>query len=392
MFKSRNQRLRFRPQNGEMVRLRARVSLYEGRGEFQLIGEFMEPAGAGLLQAQFEALRDKLKLEGLFDSERKKPLPSQVGHLAVISSASGAALQDVLQVLARRNPDIRVTVFATPVQGDDAALRIVDAIEQANTARMQRPDYNFDAIILARGGGSLEDLWAFNDENMARAIAASQLPIVTGVGHEVDFTIADFAADARAPTPSAAAELLSDDAQELRNRLDLQAQRLRRAMALRFERQKSAFDALQDRFRHPGDRLREQYQRLDDLEGRLRRASKRSLGLAKERQNQLAIRLERLAPFAIVRRHEDQFKRLQDDLNASTQRLLELKKQRLSRRSELLSTLNPLAILDRGYAIIQSNSGQVVHKSGDVQVGDRVQARLAQGTLDLSVVQCHEAQ
>ncbi|CAN0605333.1 unnamed protein product, partial [Ectocarpus sp. 12 AP-2014] len=182
---------------------------YEGRGEFQLIGEFMEPAGAGALQARFEALRDRLREEGLFDSDRKAPLPAAVQHLAVVTSPTGAALQDILQVLERRNPSIRVSVLPCPVQGDDAAAALTMAINRANTLAADGGDYDFDAVILARGGGSLEDLWAFNDEELARAIADSSLPVVTGVGHEVDFTIADFAADARAPTPSAAAEMLS---------------------------------------------------------------------------------------------------------------------------------------------------------------------------------------
>ena len=223
MFRGKNQRLRFSPENGDQVRLRARVSLYEGRGDFQLIGEFMEPAGAGALQAQFDALRNKLQQEGLFSADRKRELPTDVSHLAVITSPTGAALQDILQVLERRNPAIRVTVIGAMVQGEGAAGQLRDAMELANHLYLEHlesvdaqiaakstqedvnadhvvddadsePEWDFDAIILARGGGSLEDLWAFNDEALARAIVESTLPVVTGVGHEVDFTIADFAA------------------------------------------------------------------------------------------------------------------------------------------------------------------------------------------------------
>ncbi|MDP5052955.1 MAG: exodeoxyribonuclease VII large subunit, partial [Congregibacter sp.] len=243
MFKNYNQRLRFAPTNGDQVRLRARLSLYEGRGEFQLIGEFMEPAGAGALQARFEALRDQLRQEGLFDASIKSALPKSVAHLAVITSPTGAALQDILHVLARRNPAIRVTVLPVPVQGDNAAAEIRRALINANVYAKTRDDCDFDAIILARGGGSLEDLWAFNDEALARAIVASDLPVVCGVGHEVDVTIADFAADARAPTPSAAAELLSEDREELLAQLGQSRRRLNRAMQHCLERTTLQLDA-----------------------------------------------------------------------------------------------------------------------------------------------------
>ncbi|GAB5415891.1 MAG: exodeoxyribonuclease VII large subunit [Congregibacter sp.] len=385
MFRNRNQRLRFQPENGDLVRLRARVSLYEGRGEFQLIGEFMEPAGAGQLQAQFEALRDKLKLEGLFEADRKKPLPSQVNHLAVISSPSGAALQDILQVLARRNPAIRVTVFATAVQGEGAAAQIVNALEQANDLRMKRPDCDFDAIILARGGGSLEDLWAFNDEGMARAVAASHLPVVTGVGHEIDFTIADFAADARAPTPSAAAELLSDDKQELVQRLDLQGQRLTRAMELRLEKQRLVFSALRDRLRHPGDRLREQYQRLDDREARLRRAILEQLRHARGRIEHQRQRLNAMSPADKIMRKRQTLTQDAARMRAATESRLAAHAHFLQRSEQLLRSLSPLAVLGRGYAILEDERGHIVRQAGTVEPEQRLRARLAEGRLRLRV-------
>ncbi|MEL7044447.1 MAG: exodeoxyribonuclease VII large subunit, partial [Pseudomonadota bacterium] len=263
MFRNRNARLRYTPANGDQIRLRARVSLYEGRGEFQLIGEFLEPAGAGALQARFDALRDRLRAEGLFDSARKRPLPRHVSHLAVVTSPTGAALQDILQVLERRNPGIQITVLASPVQGERAPEQLRAAVARANRLAKERADCDFDALIVARGGGSLEDLWAFNDEALAREIVASELPVVVGVGHEVDVTIADFAADLRAPTPSAAAEILSEDRSEALLLLRRQFRALTRAYVQSMGRRKLRLDALAARLRHPGDRIREQAQRVD---------------------------------------------------------------------------------------------------------------------------------
>ena len=218
MFRRANQRLRFTPENGDAVRLRARVSLYEARGDFQLIVEFLEPAGAGALQARFEALRAKLEAEGLFAAERKRPLPTAPAHLGIITSATGAALHDMLTVLRRRCPLIRVSVLPVPVQGVEAAPAVCAAIARANRWH-ESGAIPFDALIVGRGGGSLEDLWAFNEESVARAIAGSALPVVSAVGHETDITIADLVADQRAPTPSAAAELLSPDQADWRLRL-----------------------------------------------------------------------------------------------------------------------------------------------------------------------------
>lgn len=385
MFKNRNQRLRFNPANGDQVRLRARVSLYEGRGEFQLIGEFMEPAGAGMLMAQFEALRDKLRAEGLFDASHKQPLPKAVAHLAVVTSPTGAALQDILQVLARRNPSIKVTVFPASVQGAQAAAELCQALLDANAAAQSREDCDFDAIILARGGGSLEDLWAFNDEALARTIVASRLPVVAGVGHEVDVSIADFAADTRAPTPSAAAELLSEDRAELLSQLNQAQQRLSVAMRHRLERATLQLAQLRARLRHPGDRLREQAQRLDTLESRLRRSIMAKLD--QERRGQLT-RSERLlacSPLKRIAQDRTQVIRQRHALTAAIGHKLVWENHALKRRQQVLASLNPLAILDRGYAILSDVEGAAIRNSGDVTAKQPLTARLAQGSLRLSV-------
>lgn len=385
MFRNRNQRLRFRPTNGDAVRLRARVSLYEGRGEFQLIGEFLEPAGAGALQARFEALRDKLRDEGLFDNAGKKPLPPRIEHIAVITSPTGAALQDILTVLKRRSPVTRITVIPSAVQGDGAAPQLCAALGRANAPRAD--SYDFDAILLARGGGSLEDLWAFNEESVARAIAASELPVVCGVGHEVDVTIADFAADLRAPTPSAAAELLSTDLEEVLGALGRQQRRLRELMLWRLQRLQSTVTQLQQRLRHPGTRLREQSQRLDDLELQLKSAVQRRLAAESHRHALLRLRMQALSPSSRLAAAQRQLKAHEEQLrHATRQRLLDAR-QTLQAQANALRTLNPLAILERGYAILTRADGRVVRSSANVSEGDHLRARLGRGEMTLEVLE-----
>ena len=251
MFRNRNQRVRQVPANGEAVRLRARVSLYEGRGEFQLIVEHLEPAGAGALQLAYEALKEKLRSEGLFEAGRKRPLPSFPSRIGVITSPSGAAIRDILSVFRRRYPGLESDVLPVPVQGAEAAPAICRALELANQWHAAGSRY-FDVLVVGRGGGSLEDLWAFNEESVARAIVASALPVVSAVGHEVDFTIADFVADARAATPSASAELLSPEALEWLAQFRALERQLARATQRRISDSAQVLNHLRRLLRHPG--------------------------------------------------------------------------------------------------------------------------------------------
>jgi exodeoxyribonuclease VII large subunit len=389
LFRNRNQRLRFRPENGDAVRLRARVSLYEGRGEFQLIGEFLEPAGAGALQARFEALRDRLRAEGLFDNERKRPVPRAMSHLAVITSPTGAALQDVLSVLARRNPLLRITVLPSPVQGDEAPGRLIAALERAN--RMATEGSDFQAVLLTRGGGSLEDLWAFNDEGLARAIAASALPVISAVGHEVDVTIADFAADLRAPTPSAAAELLSTDISELLQGLEQRRRRLGELMRWRLERARRDLEHLSQRLRHPGNRLREQAQRLDELELRLGTAMRRRLRQLNQQQELLTWRLHAASPRRRLQTTGKELQTLRSAMTQQVRRQLERRRQALRERERALRALSPLAILERGYAILSDSDGHIVRDSAQVAGQQQLSARLARGTLTVTVTNRRES-
>lgn len=339
MFRNRNQRVKVTPKNGDAIRMRCRVSLYEGRGEFQLIAEYLEPAGAGALQAAFEILKAKLDQEGLFDPAGKQPLPKSISALGVITSPTGAAIHDILTVLERRCPAIAVYIIPVTVQGDKAAMEISRAIEQANQWN-EEGKVSLDALIVGRGGGSLEDLWAFNEEPVARALAASKLPTVSAVGHEIDFTIADMAADHRAATPSAAAELLSPDQQQWHIQLQEMEQKLQTLIRKKLSDATRELEHLRRRLRHPGHQLREQSQRLDSLEQRLQSAMQRKLQ------------------------------------EAGT---------RLAHLAQMLDSYSPLSTLQRGYAIVTDASGGVVTDASTLSIGDKVEARLAKGRLTLTV-------
>jgi exodeoxyribonuclease VII large subunit len=388
MFRNRNQRIRHTPENGDAVRLRCRVSLYEGRGEFQLIVEHLEPAGAGALQAAFERLKARLLAEGLFNPENKKPLPESVSHLGVVTSSTGAAIHDILTVLQRRCPAIRVSILPVAVQGEDAAAEIAAAIDNAN--RWQREGkVRLDALIVGRGGGSLEDLWAFNEEVVARAIAASDLPIVSAVGHEVDFTIADMAADHRAPTPSAAAEMLSPDQREWQQRLAQAEANLVRLIRQKLASAATELEHLRKRLKHPGAQLREQAQRLDDLEQRLVLAQRNQLQRRRAELSLLESRLLAASPRPRLKQLQQETEQLQRRMEAAISHRLQQANERLAHLAHMLESLSPLGTLQRGYAIITDSDGRVVTDAEVVRQGDAVQARLAKGRLNLTVDSVH---
>ena len=376
MFRSRNQHLRFRPRDGDHVLLRARVGLYEGRGEFQLVVEHMEEAGEGLLRRRFEELRDRLAAEGLFDAARKRPLPAWPRQVAVVTSASGAALHDVLSVLARRFPALPVLVAPVPVQGPGAAEQIVQAIGRIGA----RGDS--DVVLLVRGGGSLEDLQAFNEEAVARAIRACPVPVVSGVGHEVDFTIADLAADHRAPTPSAAAELVSPDREAIASRLRaLEHRLLRRTLAL-VEASRLRLAGLEGRLLriHPRARLQQHMLRLDELDRRLGAAVTRRLAADRQRWAAAHGRLLRVAPAVAPRRQRlgELERRLRSAMHAG----LGQRRRRLESGIRALGAVSPLATLERGYSILRRDrDGRLITRAEDVATGDHIHARLAHGSL-----------
>lgn len=375
MFRQRNLLLRFKPQDGMHVLIRARVSLYEGRGEFQLIAEHMEEAGAGALQRAFEMLKQRLAAEGLFDPARKRPLPRLPHRIGVVTSPTGAAIHDILQVLARRFPAIPVVIYPVPVQGAGAGEQIAAAIARAG-ARGE-----CDVLIVGRGGGSLEDLWAFNEEVVARAIYAAPIPVVSAVGHEIDFTIADFVADLRAPTPSAAAELLSPDREEMRTQLLQLRLRLARSFQRQMQHQRRRLETLQKRLKHPGRRLQEIAQRLDELEQRLARAVHHLLRHAAARLTALHARLERHTPLHRVQALQTRQQELQRRLRQGVLLHLDRLDRRLAQAAHALDTVSPLATLSRGYAILTTTDGRVLRAAAQTAPGQQVQARLGQGRL-----------
>lgn len=384
MFRGNNRLLRFAPRNGQQVLVKARLSLYAPRGDYQLIVEQMEEAGLGALRRAFDALRLRLQQEGLFDSERKRPLPPRPRHLAVITSPTGAAIRDILSVLGRRFPGLPVTVLPVPVQGAEAAPAIVRALALANA----QPDV--DVILLARGGGSLEDLWAFNEEIVARAIAASRLPVVTGVGHETDFTIADFAADVRAPTPSAAAELLSPDGEELQRAFSAFEALLARALRNRLAREGQVLAHLRARLRHPGQRLRDLAQRLDELEARLARASSQGLRARQAQVTALAARLRGQQPGARLPALRQQLLQLDARLQQALRGQLQARATRLAHLADRAQLASPLAIVARGYAILARDDGMVVRSVRDVAPGMALRARIGDGEIEASVTAVRE--
>lgn len=380
MFRQRNRLLRFEPDNGQQVLVRARVSLYETRGEFQCLVEHMEDAGEGMLRRKFEALKKRLSDEGLFDTAHKTPLPTLPRRIGIITSPTGAAVRDILNVLGRRFPTIPVLIYPVPVQGDAAAGRIATMIGLAD----QRKDC--DVLILARGGGSLEDLWAFNEEPVARAIHACETPMVVGVGHEVDVTIADFVADVRAPTPSGAAEVVAPDYREWLRNFDAYQQRILGSWERSTQRNVQLLSSLTRRLhtQHPGQRISQQSQQLDDLEQRLSTAANRGIQHRRGQLRELLAHLRRLSPGPAVQQYKSAAQTLSLRLRAATAQALRASGERLAISARALDAMSPLATLERGYAIVtrqQQGKTELVRDAGLVKSGDKLRVRLATGAL-----------
>ena len=382
MWRQRNTQVRFRPKDGMLVMVRARVGLYEPRGEYQLLVEHMEEAGEGALKREFEKLKAKLAAEGLFAAERKRPLPAVPRRIGVVSSPTGAAIHDILRVLRARFPAAGVLLYPTAVQGAAAVPEIVRAIEAASRRN------ECDVLIIARGGGSLEDLWCFNDERVARAIAACRVPTVSGVGHEVDVTIADFVADVRAPTPSAAALATVPDK---RSWLDMLAQlevRISGAMGRALRAQGLALGALAQRLQisHPGAKLVQHAQRLDDLELRMRLALRASVSGRQQRLESLSTRLWRENPrhrLEVLCAHAATLRQRLLTAFAETRNSLE---QRLALASRTLDAVSPLATLGRGFAVVsRREDGSLLRDAAQAPAGTEIEARLARGRLRATV-------
>jgi len=378
LFRQNALRVRQALRDGLAVRVRGKVSLFEGRGDFQLILDLVEPAGDGALRLAFEALKEKLAAEGLFAAERKRALPAHPRRVGIVSSPTGAVIRDIVSVFRRRAPQVELTLVPTAVQGFDATAQIVRALELADRQ-------GFDALILARGGGSLEDLWCFNEEAVARAVAACRTPVVSAVGHETDVSIADFVADLRAPTPSAAAELLAPHSDDLRLRLEGLQRRLRLCLEQRLQRERLRLESLSRRLRHPRERLLQQSQRVDDLEQRLARAIDRRLCSAHERLARLETRLAAQHPERQLKMLRQRLDHLAAALPRAMDATLKDRRQRLQALAQTLNVVSPLATLGRGYAILLDEHGRAIRAAAQTVPGQRLHARLAEGELDLRV-------
>ncbi|PAU73537.1 exodeoxyribonuclease VII large subunit [Vreelandella alkaliphila] len=367
--------------DGDQVKLRGRVSLFEPRGDYQLIADAVQTAGLGELLAAFERLKAQLEGEGVFANTRPLPFPPR--KILILSSASGAAIRDVLAVLAARWPLADVTLIPVPVQGAEAAPAMISALGLLN--RQARLDPDQDVVLITRGGGSLEDLWAFNNEHLARAIFHSRLPVMSAVGHEVDVTLADFAADMRAPTPSAAAERLVPDQHALKQQLTQAENRLQRAMQARLERDSQRLDTLRARLRHPGEQLERQRQHVTALCQRLQRAIQQAVQQQQVRVTQLSKRLASQDMVRLHRAEQERVSQLQRRLASAMQRALEVRQARLSSAARELNAISPLAVLGRGYAIAQDEKGQVIRRAEDTAPGQKLSLRLGEGRLNVEV-------
>lgn len=383
LFRQNAARVRQALRDGLAVRVRGKVSLFEGRGDYQLILDTVEPAGDGALRLAFEALKEKLGAEGLFSAERKKPLPAHPQRIGIVTSPTGAVIRDIISVFRRRAPQVELNLIPTAVQGREAIGQIVRALRLADSQ-------GYDALILARGGGSLEDLWCFNEEDVARAVAACVTPIVSAVGHETDVSISDFVADVRAPTPSAAAELLAPDSSGLQQRLDSLQRRLLLRMKNRLAHDHLRLEGLARRLRHPGERLRQQAQRLDDLDMRLRRAFMLTMNQRHERLGRLDTRLAAQHPGRALKLLGQRLDTLAERLPRAMRDVLKDRRQRFQAQLQTLQVVSPLATLARGYSILLDEHGQAIRSAAQTHNGQRLTARLNEGELKVRVEDNHQ--
>jgi exodeoxyribonuclease VII large subunit len=372
MFRGHNTRLKFKPTDGMEVIVRGRITVYEPRGNYQLMVEMMEPVGAGALQKAFEQLKAKLKAEGLFDSARKRPIPAFPRQIAVVTSPTGAAIRDILNVLSRRAKSIQVTVVPTIVQGESAAPQICEALKKA----IALP--NVDVIILGRGGGSIEDMWCFNNEALARLIAESPIPIISAVGHEIDFTIADFVADLRAPTPSAAAELVAKSAVEISAKIVAAQRMLNLSWEKKVKYLREKMLGLSKRLVDPKRRLQDLELRNDDLLTRLELAIQRALSVRTHRVELLEEKIGN--PQNLIDKKKKALEYLTERSKKGLIFSLEKKKSKLGRSMAVLDSLSPLKVVERGYSIVTQNT-VVIKSATQIKAGQKIDIRLAQGSL-----------
>lgn len=382
MFRGQNQRMAYTPKNGENVLIRAKISVYEPRGEYQLIANHVEPTGAGDLQQAFDALKNKLHNEGLFDADVKQDIPALAEYgfdcVGIITSATGAAVRDVLSVMKRRYPSTRVIIYPVAVQGEHAPPQIVNALKTANKRK------ECDCLLLVRGGGSIEDLWAFNDEAVARAVYASDIPTVSGVGHETDFTICDFVADRRAPTPSVAGEMVTPHQDDLLNMVQGLHINLSDALTRTLERHQQTVDNLETRvgLQHPVKRIHDQYATLAQFETRLHQHIKHRLNTSRHKIDNAQTKLLNRHPKTQVNAYDKQLTNVRARLANAVAKQQQNKQQALALCSAKLNAISPLSTLERGYSVVFDQKGHVISNANDVKSGDAIEVKLANGSLN----------
>ena len=381
MFKFDNINLLFEPKVGDELILNGKVSIYSPTGRYQFNVKHIEVSGEGALLRAFEDLKKKLDQEGLFDDLNKKDLPELPLEVSVITSATGAVFQDIINVLSRRSPSVLITLVETPVQGKQAENEICKAIERVNTFQ------NSDLIILARGGGSIEDLWCFNTESVARAIFKSEIPLVSAVGHETDFTISDFVADLRAPTPSAAAEIISQNHSNLKTLIESSQKDLYLQINNELRNQNEGLRSLTKLIRHPGDKLREISQRIDGIETHLANLLERILLISKGEVNSISSSLKEFSPYMMVENSKNRIENSIKDIRRSMQAVLEEKRNQFLTSSHTLEAVSPLSVLSRGYSILtKGKEEKVINSYSQVKVGDEITGKLKEGQILTKVI------
>ena len=381
MFKFDNINLLFEPKVGDELILNGKVSIYSPTGRYQFNVKHIEVSGEGALLRAFEDLKKKLDQEGLFDDLNKKDLPEFPLEVSVITSATGAVIQDIINVLSRRSPSVQITLVETPVQGKQAENEICKAIERINKFQ------NSDLIILARGGGSIEDLWCFNMESVARAIFKSEIPLVSAIGHETDFTISDFVADLRAPTPSAAAEIISQNHSNLNTLITSAQKDLYLQINNELRKQNENLKGLTKLIRHPGDKLREISQRIDGIETHLVNLLERVLLISKGEVNSISSSLKEFSPFMMVENSKNRIENSIKDIRRSMQAVLEEKRNQFLTSSHTLEAVSPLSVLSRGYSILtKGKEEKVINSYSQVKVGDEITGKLKEGQILTKVI------
>ncbi|MEM7101401.1 MAG: exodeoxyribonuclease VII large subunit, partial [Pseudomonadota bacterium] len=385
LFANRNRGVQMQPTEGQQVLIRGRVSLYEGRGDYQVIVDHMQPAGEGALRAAFERLKLKLQAEGIFDKENKRPIPTYPRHVAVVTSPTGAALRDVLALWSRRYPGLQVTVVPTPVQGEEAELGVVNALSRAERLGP-------DAILLTRGGGSLEDLWTFNMESVARAIMASSIPIVSAVGHEIDITISDMAADLRAPTPTAGAELLVPDLAELHQTLTSFTRYFVQVMQQRLEISSLRTRNLRLALRTPEQLIQQAAQRMDEAGHRMTSVLNNQLALATQALTHSHTRLLGQRPERLVAANKQQINSLAARLQLRTTQQVDSKKSQVANVMRMLNGVSPLPTIERGYAVLKNTDDQLITETSQIKPGQTMLAYVSDGAISTSVSEVNSGQ